>query len=126
LDLSAQIRSVLGFLLVVALLLWLERVAASGFTALLNKFGAAGFFPLQIEVNLFLAGRGGGGGGGRVCCRSSTSGRPWRRGGVEALGGFFCIMVVVLRLRVSAFFSSVRPWWCGRRWSADSALWRFE
>jgi hypothetical protein len=46
---------------------------------------------------------------------------------VEALGGFFCIVVVVvLRLRVSAIFSCVRPWWCGRRWSAHSALWRFE
>jgi hypothetical protein len=58
-------------------------------------------------------------------CRSFTSGRPWWRG-VEALGGFFCIVVVVLRLRVSAIFSFARPWWCGRRWSAHSALWRFE
>jgi hypothetical protein len=46
---------------VVALLLWPERVAASGFTAPLNKFGAAGFFPLQIKAKLFLASRGGGG-----------------------------------------------------------------
>jgi hypothetical protein len=61
LDLGAQIRSILGFLLVVALLLWPERVAASGFTAPLSKFGAAGFFPLQIKAKLFLAGRGGGG-----------------------------------------------------------------
>jgi hypothetical protein len=59
LDLGAQIRSVLGFLLVVALLLWPERVAASGFTAPLNKVGAAGFFPLQIKAKLFLADRGG-------------------------------------------------------------------
>jgi hypothetical protein len=59
LDLGAQIRSVLGFLLIVALLLWPERVAASGFTAPLNKFGAAGFIPLLIKAKLFLAGRGG-------------------------------------------------------------------
>jgi hypothetical protein len=61
LDLGAQIRSVLGYLLMVALLLWLERAAVSRFTALSNKFGAAGFFPLQIKAILFLAGRGGGG-----------------------------------------------------------------
>jgi hypothetical protein len=35
-----------------------------GFTAPLNKFGAAGFFPMQIKAELFLLGRGGGGGGG--------------------------------------------------------------
>jgi hypothetical protein len=46
LDLGAQIRSILGYLLAVALLLWPERVVVRGFTAPLNKFGAAGFFPM--------------------------------------------------------------------------------
>jgi hypothetical protein len=123
LDLGAQIRSVLGYLLVVALLLWPERARRADSSLFRISLGLLAssrcrsrrFFSWPaMEV------------GGKVCCRSFTSGRPWRRGGVEALGGFFCIVVVVLRLRVSAIFSSVRPWWCGRRWSAHSALWRFE
>jgi hypothetical protein len=63
LDLGAQIRRTLGFLLVVALLLWSEQEVASGNAAPLNKSRAAGYLVMQSKADLFPAGCGGEGEG---------------------------------------------------------------
>jgi hypothetical protein len=61
LGLGAQILRAIGFLIIALMLLWPEQVAMMGDAAPSNKSRAAGFLNLQIqvEVKLFLAGRGG-------------------------------------------------------------------
>jgi hypothetical protein len=67
LDLGAQIRGALGFLLTVVLLLWSEQAVVSGNATPLNKLRAAGYLLMKSKVaaELFLADRGGEGEGRR-------------------------------------------------------------